>query len=380
MRRILFTHAHLVVDGNKEYLDGALLVNGETIEDVFVDSSNIKKELGEYEEVNLQGKIVMPGFFDTHTHGVYGVEFNKASKDDINKASEVYAKHGATSFFTTLTNNDTLKDELVLLSDVDGDNARLLGIHLEGPFISRQSKGVLEDKYIYNPSKEKLEEILDCSNKIKQMTVAPELNNVEEVIDELNKRNIRPMFGHSKATSKDTDGKDFGGFTHLFNAMSGFNHRDLGLVNVAFNDNDKYAELICDSHHVDVSVLKIAMKCLRRDRIIMISDSIAMAGIEDGEFIFENELCYKEGTLSIRKKDGRIAGSAGFISDGIKVMASAGASLTDLLLMTSLNAYRHYNLDQRFGSLVKGKYADIVILDNDLNVVETFVRGKMIHA
>ena len=380
MRRILFTHAHLVVDGNKEYLDGALLVNGETIEDVFVDSSNIKKELGEYEEVNLQGKIVMPGFFDTHTHGVYGVEFNKASKDDINKASEVYAKHGTTSFFTTLTNNDTLKDELVLLSDVDGDNARLLGIHLEGPFISRQSKGVLEDKYIYDPSKEKLEEILDCSNKIKQMTVAPELNNVEEVIDELNKRNIRPMFGHSKATSKDTDGKDFRGFTHLFNAMSGFNHRDLGLVNVAFNDNDKYAELICDSHHVDVSVLKIAMKCLRRDRIIMISDSIAMAGTEDGEFIFENELCYKEGTLSIRKKDRRIAGSAGFISDGIKVMASAGASLTDLLLMTSLNAYRHYNLDQRFGSLVKGKYADIVILDNDLNVVETFVRGKMIHA
>ena len=380
MNRILFTHTHLVVDGNREYLDGALLVNGETIEDVFINSNNIKKELGDYKEINLNGKIIMPGFFDTHTHGACSVEFNSANKEDIEKVSLEYAKHGTTSFFTTLTNNENLVEEIKLLNDAETSYSRFLGIHLEGPFVNENKRGVLKEKNLLSPDKNVLNSILDSSSLIKQMTIAPELVGSKTIADELNKRDIKVMLGHSLAIEEDTTDIDYDGFTHLFNAMTGFNHRELGLVNVAFNNTDKYCELIGDGKHIDKSVLKVAMKCLRKDRIMLISDSILMAGMPDGEFVFEGEACVKKGNCSIRKNDGRLAGNAGFISDEIKVIYSLGISLTDILLMTSLNAYRFYGLDQRYGSLVKGKYADIVILDDELNIDKVYIRGKLLNA
>ena len=380
MERILFNHCHLVVDGKREYLDGALLVDGETIEDVFVNGNMIKNIPGEYEEIDLKGKIVMPGFFDTHCHGIKNVDFNKCCKQDISKASEEYAKHGTTSFYTTLTNDENYYDTLDTLNDCNTEYARHLGVHLEGPFISKDSRGVLKEETILDCDLEKLNEILSHNSKVRQMTIAPEKEHSKELIDELRKRNIKVMFGHSKAKQKDCVDKQNDGYTHLFNAMSGFSHRDLGLVNMAFNDKNKYCELICDGHHIDLSVLSVALNNLRKDRIIIISDSTKMAGLDDGEFIFEGSKCMKKGTLCYKKDDGKIAGSAAFIVDGLKTMRKAGASLSDLLLMSSLNAYRLYGLDNRFGSLIKGKYADVVILDEELNVVNTYVRGKLINA
>ena len=100
MKRILFTHGHLIVDGNREYEDGALLINGETIEDVFINSNHLKDDLGEYEEIDLKGNIVMPGFFDTHSHGAFGADYNKASLNEIDEASKKLLQKGTCSFLT----------------------------------------------------------------------------------------------------------------------------------------------------------------------------------------------------------------------------------------------------------------------------------------
>ena len=133
MKRILFTHVHLIVDGNREYEDGALLVNGEIIEDVFINSNHLKSDLGEYEEIDLKGSIVMPGFFDTHTHGAFGISYNNASSAEMNDVSRKLLSKGTCSYFATLTNNESLCEQLNALDGLKTEGARFLGIHLEGP-------------------------------------------------------------------------------------------------------------------------------------------------------------------------------------------------------------------------------------------------------
>lgn len=376
MGRYLLSHGHLIVDGNREYIDGALLINDETIEDVFYHTNQIKQDLGEYIEIDLKGKIVMPGFFDSHLHGCFGYDFNEISLDKLNEVSKALRRKGTTSFLTTLTNNEHLLSQLKTLDDkkVEGH----LGIHLEGPFINPEYKGAINERYIIPYDEKYLNEILDSSSKILQMTLAPEIKDAEKLMKQLRNNNIKIMLGHSGAL-KDDIKEDYDGFSHLFNASNGLHHRNIGLVNLAFDDNDKYVEVIADGIHLDTSILKLIYRNIRKDRVILISDCTLMAGLNDGEYEFEGTKCLKKDLLCVNE-EGKISGGASFIIDGLKNMHKAGASLTDLLLMSSLNAYRFYGLDNRYGSLDKGKYADIVILDDDLNLISVYVRGEMINA
>ena len=377
MARILFSHAHLTVDGNREYEDGALLVNDEIIEDVFYHSSQLIIN-GDYDEINLEGKIVMPGFFDSHIHGCFSKSFNVISKDELNEVSYKLLKKGTTSFLVTLTNNQNLINELKALATANTDGSRFLGIHLEGPFINSKYKGSIDEEYIKDYDEELLNSILSSSAKIKQMTLAPENKNSSLLIDKLKNENIKVMLGHSGARQEDVNYYD--GFTHLFNASKGLHHRETTLVNMAFNNTDKYVEVIADGVHLNLSILKLIYKNIRRDRIMLVSDAIMLAGEDDNEFIFENNKCIKKGNKCYRLVDNKLCGSVSFVIDEIKNMHNVNVPLTDILLMTSLNAYRFYNLDKRFGTLSKGKYSDIVVLNDDLDLVFTYARGKIINA
>lgn len=378
MNKILFTHAHLIVDGNREYEDGALLVNGSTIEDVFVHANHIKKDISDYEVIDLKGKIIMPAFFDSHMHGCFGKDFNNISKEDLNALSFKLLSKGTSSFLVSLTNNENLLNELKLLENFNTDGSRYLGIHLEGPYLNKEYKGAINEEYIKTPEIKKLKKILSTASKVLQITLAPEVEGVNEVIPEIRSRGVKVMLGHSGALKEDIK-EDYDGFTHLFNASRGLHHRNISLVNMALDDTDKYVEVIGDGVHLNKEILKLIYKNIRRDRIMLISDALSFAGQDDGDFLFEGKLCHKKGK-ECKDDHNRLCGGASFIIDEIKNMREVGASLNDLLLMSSLNAYRFYGLDKRFGSLVKGKYSDIVVLDDDLNLVFTYGRGKIIDA
>lgn len=377
MNKILFTHAHLIVDGNREYEDGALLVNDSTIEDVFVHSNHIKKDIDNYEVIDLNGKIVMPGFFDTHIHGCFGKDFNNISLEDLNEISYKLLCKGTTSFLLSLTNNKNLLDELKLLEDFNTDGARYQGIHLEGPYLNKKYKGAINEEFLKTPNEKELKNVLAMTSKVLQMTLAPEVEGVNEIIPEIRNRGIKVMLGHSAALKEDIK-EDYDGFTHLFNASKGLQHRGMSLVNIALDDTDKYVEFIGDGIHLSKETLKLIYKNIKRDRLMLISDAVLLAGQEDGDFLFEGKMCHKEGRKCIND-DNTMCGGASFIIDEIKNMREVGASLNDLLLMSSLNAYRFYGLDERFGSLIKGKCSDIVVLDDDLNLVFTYGRGKIIN-
>ena len=380
MSRILFTHSHLVIDGKREYEDGALLVNGETIEDVFIDSGHIRYIEGEYEERDLEGRIVMPGFFDTHNHGCFGINYTSASKEEINEVSRKMAVQGTTSFLMTLLNNEKLLERLRNVEDLECAGSRFQGIHLEGPFINMKYKGAINGGFILGPDMAILESYLDASSNIRQMTVSPELEGIRDIIRRLNAEGIKVMCGHSDALKEDLEGIEYDGFTHLFNATRPLGHRELSLVNVALDGTDKYVEVVADGIHLDTSVLRLIYRNIRRDRIMIITDSTHVAGLADGECVFEGEKCLKKGPAVRRIKDGRLAGGASSMADCVKVMRSLGVPFTDLLLMSSLNAYRLYGLDKRFGTLEKGKYADIVIMNDEMDLLCTYMRGKRIDA
>ncbi len=233
-----------------------------------------------------------------------------------------------------------------------------------------------DPKKFLKPDIETVKRFLAASDKIRQMTVAYELDGVREIGALLKQHGVKVMCGHSDAVYEDLD-ENVDGFTHLFNAMRSLHHRDITLVNCAFM-NRWYCELIADGNHVDRNVLKLVLNNIDRDKIILISDSSIARNLPDGEYEFISKKCTKKGTKFI-SFDGHYAGSVVSINDEMKVLKELGAKYCDLLLYSGLNAFRFYGLSDRYGTLEKGKYADIVIMDDDLNVKNVYVKGRFVY-
>ena len=377
--KYLLKHGHLIIDGNREYLDGALLIDGERIIDVFLHSNKLKDIDEQYQEIDLKGQLVMPGFFDTHTHGIDRMGFDSADLEQMDKISYEFALDGTTSFLASLSYDlspDDFDKQLASLEDYEGKYARFVGIHMEGPFLSKKHLGVGNPDLFLMPDLEMVKEFMNKTSRLKQMTIAYELDGAKEVGKYLHDHDVRVMCGHSDAVYEDLD-ENVDGFTHLFNAMRSLHHRDITLVNCAFM-NRWYAELIADGNHVDRNVLKLVINNIDKDKIILITDSSTARNLEDGEYEFMSKKCTKKGTKFI-SHDGHYAGSVVSINDEMKVLRELGVKYTDLLLYSSLNAFRFYGLAKEFGTLEKGKYADLVIMDDELNIKGVYVRGNFIH-
>ena len=377
--RYLLEHAHLIVDGQREFIDGALLINGETIEEVYPHSNRITIDLSDTEVKDLHGLLVMPGFFDTHTHGIDMMSFDDCDLSQMDQISYEFALDGTTSYLASLSydlGEEAIIERLKLLEDYDGPVARFKGIHMEGPFLSKLHLGVGDPDKFIAPDQQMVERFLENSSRIRQMTIAYELDGAKEIGKLLKEHDVRVMCGHTDALIDDLD-ENVDGFTHLFNAMRGLHHRDITMVNCAFM-NKWNVELIADGNHIDRNVLKLVLNNIDRDRIMLVTDSSIARNLPDGEYEFLSKKCTKKGTTFI-SYDGHYAGSVVSINDEMKVLYELGCHYTDLLLYSSLNAFRFYGLEKQYGTLNKGKSADIVIMDDDLNIRNVYVRGKFIY-
>lgn len=377
--KYLLKHGHLIVDGNREFLDGALLIEDERIIDVFPQSEKINYDFDDYKEIDLKGLLIMPGFYDTHTHGIKMISFDNVDKEKMDKISYEFSKDGTTSFLATLSydlSKQGFYRQLEVLENYESSHSRFMGIHMEGPFLSKKHLGVGNPELFLMPDYEMVEDLLKRTSKLKQMTIAYELDGAKKVGKLLKDNGVVLMCGHSDALYDDLD-ENVDGFTHLFNAMRGLHHRDITLINCAFM-NKWYCELIADGNHIDRNVLKLVLNNIDRDKIILVTDSSIARNLEDGEYEFMSKRCIKKGTTFI-SDDGHYAGSVVSINDEMKVLYELGAKYNDLLLYSSLNAHRLYSSDKLYGTLDKGKYADIVIMDDDLNIKNVMVKGKFIY-
>ncbi|MBO4918985.1 MAG: amidohydrolase family protein [Erysipelotrichaceae bacterium] len=375
----LLIHGHLIVDGSREYLDGALLIEDERIREVYPQSERIREYPEDTSVIDLGGSIVMPGFFDTHTHGIGGISFDTATLEQMEKASYEFAQDGTTSYLVSLSYDlsmDHICSQLRRLEDYHSTTSRFEGIHLEGPFLSKKHLGMGDPERFLEPDTTMVEEFLRSSSRIRQMTIAYELDGAKEIGKLLHDKGIRVMCGHSDALIDDLD-ENVDGFTHLFNAMRGLHHRDITLVNCAFMNRWNY-ELIADGNHVDRNVLSLLLQHTGRDRMMLVTDSSTARNLPDGEYDFISKHCVKKGTKFI-STDGHYAGSVVSINDEMKVLHELGAKYTDLLCYSGLNAFTFYGLDQQYGSLIKGKHSDLVFMDDDLNIRNVMVRGKFLY-
>jgi len=378
--KYLLTHGHLVIDGNNEYLDGALLINDERIEEVFVHSNKINIDLEGIEVIDLKGAIVMPGSFDTHTHGTNNINFDDANKEQMDETSLLFAKSGTTSYIPSLSYDcppSKYIERFKFFEDYNAPYCRFVGVHMEGPFLSTKHLGVAFPEKLLKPDIEMVKDILNNTTKLKQMTIAYELDGAKEIGQLLHNHGVRVMVGHSDALYENLD-QNVDGFTHLFNAMRGLHHRDKTLVNTAFESNH-YVELITDGNHIQEGVLRLCIKNIDRNKIVLVSDSSIARDLPDGEYSFLSKPCTKIGT-KFKTHDGHFAGSVVSINDEMKYLRGLGSSYTDLLLYSSLNAFKLYGLDSKYGTLTKGKYADIVIMDDELNIKNVYCQGKFIYA
>lgn len=338
------------------------------------------------EILDAQGKIIAPGFIDVHIQGAGGADVLDATPEALKAISQTCAKFGTTSFLATTVFKPKQKNQHLSIAaecvDHDLGGANLLGIHLEGPFISMQKKGMIQSDCICQPSIQVLDEILETTNgQLKMMTIAPELPNSLQIIKRLNESNIIASFGHSSATYEQTiEGFEAGisHVTHLFNAMPSLHHREPGPLTAIFETKNITAQLISDRVHIHPAVLKLAFEILGPNRIIPITDGMQALGLGDGQFIY-NGIEYESKNGTARYKDGTLIGTA----LGQNLLLERLTSVTGCPFETAISTVTQkpskiLGIEKRKGTIEPGKDADLVLLDRNYTVHATIVSGKIV--
>ncbi len=342
---------------------------------------------------NLQGKgeidvtdcYILPGFIDTHIHGAYGTRISDA-EPKVEKITRLEATQGVTGLcLTTATSafEDLLRQvDAAVEAANNNEGSKIWGIHAEGPFICEKYKGAMNPKYIIDPDIEKLDQLQQrAKGLLKILTIAPETPGAIEVIRHAVKQGLVVSMGHTNATYDEAQAAIEAGATqatHLFNAMRGLHHREPGILAAALTNPKVRCEMICDHVHLHPAVLQLIYQCKTADGINIISDSGNAAGLNVSEFEVDGIMRYvKDGV--VRLANGTIAGSAKTVLNGVQNLIRSGIPMSEVAKMASLNPAKTLKIDHITGSIAEGKRADLVVLDQQLNVKYTFVGGQCVY-
>ena len=331
------------------------------------------------------GYDLLPGYIDVHVHGGYGYDFLEEPEKYLEAFSENALREGCTAYLASLVcaSQEKLINAMRKYTDLKQQGAKCLGIHMEGPFINPEQKAVMDPENIRLPDPEEFRAMISASNgNIRTMTIAPEMNGAMELIEYGTKNGVNMMLGHSNATSQQAiKAQEIGAFgiTHLYNAMSQHSHRDPGLVTAALLDDSLVCELICDGFHVAPDVIRATIKHIGK-RIALITDASLMRGLPDGDYVFSTYEVHKEGIKAQVKTTGRIAGSVVGMDDVCRnVCVFTDCSLNDIVRMASMNPAMIAGCQSSKGRLKKGYDADMILLDENMNVMSTYVSGKCLY-
>lgn len=330
---------------------------------------------------DMSGLTIIPGFVDIHIHGCGGGDASDGSADSLEKMSSTLAKAGVTSFCpTTMTlPQDRLEKIVCEIASYKSNGSKVAGINLEGPYISVAKKGAQNEEYIRSGSIDELEHLNELSKgKIKLITIAPEAFDSEDFIKKASEL-CKVSIGHTNANSDECQKAIDSGVkhaTHLYNAMTPMSHREAGVVGTVLDNDDVMCELICDGCHIAPAVLRNTFKILGEDRGVVVSDSMRASGLGEGEFELGGQQVFvlpnaKCATLP----DGTIAASITNIYEEFKNLISFGVDFKVALKSCTINPAKAINEQESIGSIAVGKCADLVILDENMNIKEVYING-----
>ena len=338
------------------------------------------------EVIDGEGCFAIPGLVDIHFHGCVGDDFCDAKPEAVQNIADYEASIGVTSICPatmTLSEEDLLEIMKVAAAHKNGKGAKLVGINMEGPFLSMKKKGAQAGTYIRPCDVDMFRRLQKTSgNLIKLVDIAPENDGAMEFIDEV-KDEVVVSIAHTTAdyeTTCEALRRGARHITHLYNAMPPLNHREPGVIGAARDDKNCRPELICDGVHIHPSVVRATFEMFGADRMILISDSMRATGLTDGEYTLGGQAVFVKGPLATLK-DGTIAGSATNLMDCMKkVVKDMHIPFEDAVACATMNPAKEIGIYDKCGSITPGKAADLVLLDKDLNVKAVYVDGKKVPA
>lgn len=366
----------MIIGNAKVFIDGKFVPGSVTVENGVIVAIGNETTY----DVDAKGQYLVPGFVDVHSHGAMGGDFSDGVAEDLPVMSRYYAANGVTSFLaTTMTLKEhTLTPAMEVIRDFarPANGAKCAGIHLEGPFLCYNKRGAQAAENLHLPDADMFTRLNAASGgMVKLVTVAPETEGAMDFI-----RKVSPVctvsLGHTEAdydTAMEAYRNGASHATHLFNGMPSLHHRSPGVIAAAF-DSGATAELICDGLHIHPGVIRMASQ-LFGENLVVISDSLRCAGMPDGQYeLGGQQIEMKNGKATLLGSD-TLAGSSTNLLQELKNLVSFGLSLEDALTAMTIAPAKAVRLDDKIGSIAVGKAADLLLLDESLNLTATYIDG-----
>lgn len=336
-----------------------------------------------------EGAIVLPGFIDQHIHGAGGSDGMDGSVEDVAVIAKTIAAEGTTSFLVT-TMTQSPENITKALSAVKtyretnkGEGARVIGVHLEGPFIAAAHKGAQPLEYVKEPDIATFDEYNEASgNCIRIVTLAPEVEGADEFIKHLAEQGIVASIGHTGAKYADIEravSLGASNVTHTYNAQTALHHREIGTVGSAMLMDELNCEMIADTIHVSVPAMRLLVKNKPANKLTLITDAMRAKGIPDGVSELGGQTVYvKNGEA--RLADGTLAGSVLRMNRALQnVVEKVGVPFTQAVDYATINPARNLKIDDEVGSIAVGKRADFTVINEKYDVLMTVRGGKVIY-
>ena len=343
----------------------------------------------DYADVKIihgEGLTILPGFIDLHAHGGNGFDVMQGDMESLHGMAQYFATGGVTSFLATTwtDSNDNVTRALKAVAEASkspSNGATILGAHLEGPFLNPKRCGAQHSGLIRHADPVEAVPWLDL-DVIRLLALAPEFQQNHWLIKEAAARGMTVSVAHSDATySQMTAAANMGlsHATHSYNAMSPLHHREPGVVGALLSIDSISCELICDLLHVHPAAIQVLWRCKGPDKLVLVTDSVKIAGLRDGRYHFSHQDVHKKDGAVRLVADGTLAGTTLTMNVALRnLMNVTSASLEDVWQTASLNPARAINIADRKGSIEIGKDADLVLVDDALEVQMTIAEGKTV--
>jgi N-acetylglucosamine-6-phosphate deacetylase len=392
-----------VITPVKEIPDGLVLIEGDRIKEV---GTRTQIEVPpEAEVIDVKGAYISPGFIDLHLHGAWGGDVSAGTEQDLFKISAGLVRGGTTSFLPTTLSGPLAQitravDSVQKTMAKRPPGAKILGVHLEGPYFNLQQKGAQNPEYIIEPKPEDYLPLLESYDCIKRISAAPEIPGALELGQELKRRGITAAIAHSEATYQDVLKAIKNGYTHvthIYSAMSGVRrvsaYRVTGLIESTLLLDELTTEMIADGHHLPPSLMRLVLKAKGLDRVCLVTDSMAAAGLGPGEYnlggldvvveadvpeIFEIPTAEHNYVAKLKDRTA-FAGSVATMDQSVRNMVKyVGLSISDAVKLATINPARmQQGLNQEIGLLDPGMKADVTVFNQDIEIQLTMVNGEI---
>lgn len=345
-------------------------------------------ELGGFDVIDAEGGYIAPGLIDVHIHGSNGADVMDAKNESLRTISRYLVKHGTVGFLPTIvtSSQQTLFSVARHIAHYSPgttpDEARILGVHLEGPYVNEARKCAFVPDFIRGADLSELEEISKIlGGQFRLLTMAPEVLGNSEVIPWLKHRGIAVSIGHSDGTFEQTLAAFQMGVnrvTHMYNGMRGLHHREPGVVGAALVSPEIWVELIPDFVHVHAGAIEVLLRAKGVEKVVLVTDATSAAGLPDGKYNLGGKEIFARGGV-VRLREGNLAGSSLTLIEGVKNMIrEIGVDLIDAFRMASINPALSVGLEN-MGWIRKGYVADFVVTSPALDIKKTIVSGNVVY-